>query len=91
MFPNHLRTSAHEVFTAVLLGAGILAISFNYSFSGWCAIILGVANTPAAMIGLGCVVTKLALDKKRWRYFLMLVIAAIVIVSGCTGGEGVVD
>lgn len=74
MFPRHLMDFYGEVFTAILVGIGILAISFEYSFWGWCSIVLGVLNTPATIIGLGCVVLKKSLEDKRWRYFLVLAV-----------------
>ncbi len=81
MFPNHLRVTYHEVFTAIMVGVGLLAITLDYTYSGWTAVILGVGNTPASLVGLGCVVLKQALDKKRWRYFLLLVVGVLVICA----------
>jgi hypothetical protein len=81
MFPCHLQDYHGEVFTAILVGTGILAVVVNHSFKGWSAIVLGVVNIPASIIGLGCVVVKHALEKRRWRYFLALVIAAGLILT----------
>ncbi len=79
MFPNHLRVTYHEVFTAMMVGVGLLAVTFSYTYSGWVAVILGVANTPASVVGLGCVVFKKVLAHKRWRYLLLLLVAVGVI------------
>ncbi len=81
MFSHHVTTYYGEVFTAVLVGAGILAMALNDSGRWWGVVILGVLNTPAAIAGLGLVVLKQAIAKKRWRYFMIPVMAAAVICA----------
>ena len=69
MFAHHQTLFYGELFTAVLVGVGIVAVNTRYPFWGWFAIVLGVVNTPAALGGLLCVVVKKTFDEKRWRYF----------------------
>jgi hypothetical protein len=76
MFPNHLLYYYAEVFTAVGVGVGILAVTVRRSFAGWIPVVLGVANTPASLLALGCMtLTKIVMDK-RWRYIFVFVAAA---------------
>ena len=41
MFPNHLNTYYGEVFTAILVGVGIMAAVIGPRFGGWIAVVLG--------------------------------------------------
>ena len=70
MFANHLLDYYGEVFTAMLVTVGIVLFMTGRARSGWSIAVLGVINTPASIVGLGCVVLKRALDNKRWRYIL---------------------
>lgn len=75
MFPCHQMGYGGEVFTAMFVGVGILAINFKHSLWGWVCIILGVLNMPAAIIGLVCIILMKSLEERKWRYFLILLIA----------------
>ncbi len=85
MFANHLLTYYGEVFTAVLVGVGIIAAVTSHTrlgrFSGWLAVILGVVNVPASLVGLGFVILKRFLDNKRLRYMLVGVAAATFVIT----------
>jgi hypothetical protein len=82
MFAAHLFSFYGEVFSAVCVGLGIIAILIRKtSIAGWIAIILGVMNTPAMMVGLGLVVLKRMLNKKRFRYVIVLVITGCLILG----------
>ncbi len=81
MFPYHLTTYYAEVFTAICVGVGILVATFGSSIAGWTAVILGVVNTPASILGLAFVVIKQILDSKRWRYVLVLAAAVCLLVA----------
>ncbi len=82
MFPVHVATFYGEVFTAVCVGFGILVVTIRVSAPGaWIAIILGVANTPATLLGLGLMLLKRMLDSKRLRYMLPLVVAVWLILG----------
>ena len=81
MFPLHQTTYYGEIFTAILVGAGILAINYGHSRLGWCSIVLGVINTPASVIGLGFVVLAKMLQNKKWRYLIILAISIGLILA----------
>jgi hypothetical protein len=81
MFPAHLVDYYSEVFTALCVGFGILAALFSSRLGGWLAVVLGVANTPASIVALACVVLKHALDSKRWRTALIIGAAACLIFA----------
>ncbi|HEY7122600.1 MAG TPA: hypothetical protein VH540_01495 [Ktedonobacterales bacterium] len=81
MFTNQLPTYNAEVFTAVGVGVGVLAAVVRTSLPAWVVIVLGVANAPASVAGLACVVAKHVLDSKKWRYTLAL-FAALALIAG---------
>jgi hypothetical protein len=81
MFPFHQTTYYGEVFTAILVGVGILAINQGYSSWGWCSIVLGVVNTPASVIGLGFVILAKMLKTRKWRYVIILIISIGLILA----------
>ncbi|GCE22741.1 hypothetical protein [Dictyobacter kobayashii] len=82
MFAAHLASYYGEVFTAVCVGFGIMAALIRFtSLGGWIVIVLGVANTPATLVAFGLVVLKRILDKKRLRYALAIIAAAILVLG----------
>ncbi len=85
MFANHIPTYYGEVFTAILMGVGIIAAATNRTklgrFSGWVAIILGVVNIPASLVGLGLVILKKMFSNKRLRYLLAILVAAGLVMT----------
>lgn len=85
MFTAHLAFFYGEVFTALCVGMGILVVYARYKrFAtpiGWVAIILGVANTPATIVGLALMVLKQAFNSKRLRYVLIVVAAGLCIMT----------
>jgi len=84
MFVAHLASYYGEVFTALCVGFGLL-VTFKRSnrIGGWVAVVLGVVNTPATLIGLGLLVLKRMLDNKRLRYLLVFVAAAVGFLLEC--------
>jgi hypothetical protein len=80
MFPSHVRGFYGEVFTAVFVGVGILAVQFGRPLLGWTAIVLGTVNTPAALVGLVFIAGKQAWDTKRFRQLVPIVAAAGLIL-----------
>lgn len=81
MFPNHILYYYGELFTAVCVGVGMLAVTVRRLSIGWVAVVVGVANVPASLVALGCMlVTKMFMDK-RLRYVLVLVAAAGLYVA----------
>ena len=80
MFPNHLRFYFGEVFTAVWVAVGTVALAGGKTFWGWTAIVLGVLNTPAALPALGLVALQRTFLEKRLRNLLPLVVAFLLIL-----------
>ncbi len=85
LFPNQLDYYYGEVFTAVFVAVGTLAIVFGPSLLGWITVIVGVANTPAALLGMGLMVLLRILHQWRVRSAL-----ALVAVIGIIGVENTV-
>ena len=81
MFVAHLSFYYGEVFTALCVGFGVLVAFRRFTrIGGWVAVALGVANTPATLIGLGLLVLKRTVDSKHWRYLLVFGAAVLCIV-----------
>lgn len=81
MFPNHETNFYGEIFTALCVGIGTLAIEFGPALAGWVAVVLGVANTPASLVALGSLALMRVLQRKRLRYLLAIVAAACLIMA----------
>lgn len=82
MFAAHVVQWNSEVFTAMTVAAGLTAVGVNrWAPVGWGAVVLGVANTPAAIAGLVLTVGKRIVDGRRLRYGLA-VIAAVALITG---------
>jgi hypothetical protein len=82
MFAMHVTTYYGEVFTAVCVGFGIMAITLSrLAVPGWLAIVLGVVNTPATLGGLVCLLLTRILEQKRLRYLLVLLAAGVLILA----------
>jgi hypothetical protein len=81
MFPNHLTNYYGEPFTAMCVGVGILAALYGPRLAGWIAIVLGAANTPATLIGLGLVTVQRVLAMRRVRYLLVPLAAAALVLG----------
>jgi hypothetical protein len=89
MFPNHLTNYYGEVFTAVLVGAGIVAVVSGPAVAGWVAVALGVANTPATALALAGVVAERVWRARRLRQAL-LAVAALLATGALIAGENYV-
>lgn len=70
MFPNHQTNFFGDMFTAVFVSIGIAAVSTGRAGPGWTLLVLGAANTPAAVVGVAAVAASEALSRRRWRYLL---------------------
>ena len=82
MFVAHLAFYYGEVFTALCVGFGVFVTFRRFtSIGGWVAVVLGVANTPATLLGLGLLVLKRMFDNKRLRYILVFGIAGMCILT----------
>ena len=75
MFPNHLTNYYGEVFTAICVGVGSMAVVFGPELLGWALLALGVANTPATLVGMACLVAWRMWETKRLRYVGALIAA----------------
>lgn len=81
MFSNAITYYGGEVFTAICVGVGLLAVISGPSLYGWAAVILGVVNTPASLAGLMLATLKHILSTRRLRYVLPLIISIILIIA----------
>ncbi len=81
MFSNAITYYGGEVFTAICVGVGILAVIAGPSLSGWIAVILGVVNTPASVVGLSLATLKHILDTRRLKYVLPLILSVALIMA----------
>jgi hypothetical protein len=80
MFPYHVQDFFGEVFTAVMVATGLLAVRFRHPAAGWTAVIVGVVSTPATLAGLAVAAVLLAWRTRRLRQFLPVAIAAALIM-----------
>lgn len=82
MFGAHLALFYGEVFTALCVGFGIMAVVFTrFAPAGWLAVVLGVANTPATLVSLVLMVTRHVFTQKRLRYLLIILAAGALIAA----------
>ncbi len=83
MFPYHLTQFYGEVFTAVLVAVGlaIVARSRRSALGGLALVVVGVANTPAPLVGLALALAQRIWQTRRLRYGLTLV-AAVALILG---------
>jgi hypothetical protein len=80
MFPNHLENFNAEPFTAVMVMVGVAAISTDRTVLGWTLLVIGVANTPAAIVGLLFVALKYSFEKRRVTPLISVAAAAALIL-----------
>lgn len=80
MFSNHLMFYYGEVFTAMFVAVGCIAIVVGPELVGWCVIILGVVNTPATLLGLILLDAKHVIENRRLRYTLAIIVTVALIM-----------
>ncbi len=80
MFSHHLMFYYGEVFTAIFVAVGCVAIVVGPELAGWCVIILGVVNTPATLLGLVLLDAKHMLETRRVRYALTVIVTVALIM-----------
>src|SRR5258708_32485629 len=68
-----------EMFTALLVGLGAIAVITGPKLTGWAGVAVGTANTPAAVAGLGLVVLMRVVERRRLRYVVALAATAALI------------
>lgn len=86
MIAPHVLDFYGEVFTATTVGVGLLAATLPGTSrltrgAGWVGVVLGVANTPATLVGLGLVAVVLAARTRRLRYLLVVPAAVAAIAA----------
>lgn len=76
-----MRDYGAEVLTATFVTVGIICIATRrHAVAGWTAIAVGVANTPAAIVGLVLMAGWETLRNRRFRYLAAVVPAAALIM-----------
>ena len=80
MFPYHVQDYFGEVFTAVMVATGLVAVRFRHPVAGWTAVIVGVVNTPATLVGLAGAAVVRSWRTRRLRPWLAVAIAAALIM-----------
>ena len=89
MFPSHMRHFGAETFTALCAGLGMMWVSLRRTTWGWPVVVLGVVNTPGALVGMGAAVVVHAFAERRWRHltFLGLAVGGILFESWLRRGH----
>jgi len=80
MLPYHLRFYFGEVFTAVWVAVGTLALGTGRPLLGWTAVVAGVVNTPAALPALGLLCFLRCFSNKNLKSLLPLGVAVFLIL-----------
>jgi hypothetical protein len=80
MFPAHVEGFYGEVFTALCVAAGVILLFTRARWGGWVALIVGVANTPATIVGLVLMMGQRLLRSRRLRYAL-IPLAAFALIA----------
>jgi hypothetical protein len=79
---ERLRDYNAEVFTSTLVAVGLVVLVVaDRPVLGWTAIVIGVANTPAALVGAALVALAEVLRTRRFRHLLGPVAAALLIMA----------
>ncbi|MDI1465247.1 hypothetical protein QEZ54_30195 [Catellatospora sp. KI3] len=86
MVPAHIANFYGEMFTAVAVMLGLVVLHRVGSGPvlralGWAGLVLGAANTPAALPGLGLVLGDHAVRVRRLRYGLAVLAALVVVLA----------
>ena len=80
MFAAHVVHWNSEVFTAMAVAVGLTAVAVRrFAAMGWGAVVLGVANTPASVVGLALVAGARMVERRRLRYALAMLAAVTLI------------
>jgi hypothetical protein len=78
---NRLRDYNAEVLSATLFTLGTVLLVRGRTLSGWTAIVVGVVNTPAALVGAVFVAVAEAFRTRRLRQLAAPVAAALLIMA----------
>lgn len=86
---NRLRDYNAEVLTATLIALGILClVTDRHVVLGWGAIVLGVVNTPGALLGLVAIAMAVSLHTRRLRNLLPVLVAVALIMTEAWARRG---
>jgi hypothetical protein len=78
---NRLRDYNAETLTATLITLGIICLATNrHVLLGWAAIVIGVVNTPAALIGLALIAIVQAVRTRQLRHLAAIAAALLLIM-----------
>jgi hypothetical protein len=80
MFPHHVQDYYGEVFTAVLVAVGLLAVAVHGSPWGWPSVVLGAINAPATTVGVFLAAGAWCLWTRRLRFILAVAACAFLIL-----------
>jgi hypothetical protein len=79
---NRLWDYNAEVFTAALVGVGIIAVETGRARTrGWWAIVVGAANTPAAIVGVAFLSAREAIATRRARRLWPVLAASALVMT----------
>lgn len=79
---NRLRDYNAEVLTATLVALGIVCLATDqHVVLGWAAIVLGVVNTPAAVLGVAAIACAQILWTRKLRHALPVVAAVGLVMT----------
>jgi hypothetical protein len=81
MFPAHVLDYFGETFTAVCVLLGVAALAVGREGLGWTAMVVGVVNTPASIVGLAFMSARHTVQSRRLRHVLPVVAAVLLIMA----------
>lgn len=81
MIAPHVRNFYGEVFTMVAVGVGAVAVVGGFKKAGWVAVVLGAANTPASLVGLGLMTAGEAVRFRRLRHLLPALAGGLLVLA----------
>ena len=79
MMPGAVRDFYGELFSAVMVGTGLMLVTVRGLWPGWVAVVLGVANIPASGAGLAFVAIMRLWKNRRVDALIALLAAAALI------------
>ncbi|TDD05567.1 hypothetical protein E1292_16995 [Nonomuraea deserti] len=81
MFAHHQLGYNGEMFTAILVLSGSVALVGGRTWPGWLTVAIGVANTPATLPALIMMVAKWVWDVRRLRWVLAVLTAVGLVMA----------
>jgi hypothetical protein len=81
MFAHHQLGYNGEMFTAILVLTGSVALVGGRMWPGWLTVAIGVANTPATLPALIMMIAKWVWDVRRLRWMLVVCTAAALVMA----------